>query len=584
VKRSGAIALKQETLVRHAIREHLVYTQTLDSLSLNEALLMEGMDMGKAKDAIQFLVGAAAEYGLGAITMPAAGAGLAVGPTVQTMVDALFAAEEVLSTVEAVKNLVSEVGEFVSLVEEAINSYGGSLEAYYDKLVEIVQKGLSILGDGATKAVDDLAEKLKEAIDSVIKKVAGAMGSGIKVVIPDAIAAGIVGTALEELLASLVENAYSTLTSLLDKDPTGLIKQFVQDPSIAVDFFQSVFDQVIALLREAGGQVEAGKTGEEGAAAQSQMTEEKNGSLSGIAGAAAIKALGASGALDKIAEMLEGQIPKMMKLIDAVLNVLMPAIISCLGIYEILMKGDYKVPEKEKTEDGEKGEKEKVEESRRSKIMKISKQKLRLLIRERLLLEQGMITIMSNSYEDLDTMNRVANYALTNDIEGALADEMVNHENLDMDLDEMRGWVKHVGTDPHAFSEDAVVPDNWDLDAVYQFMEDLENAWMRYQRGESDTAHSAAANVKEREVIGGGLGYDYVSPEDIKGITFQVRRRGGQPSNINVEDEDTVGNISTGRAQDYGLTLDDIIAVLKAGGAKERKKQKPIRHTPPMYD
>jgi len=216
--------------------------------------------------------------------------------------------------------------------------------------------------------------------------------------------------------------------------------------------------------------------------------------------------------------------------------------------------------------------------------MKITESALRSIIRKRIILEQSMLTIMSNPYEDLDTMNRVANYALTNDIEGALADEMVNYENLDMDLDEMRGWVKHVGTDPHAFSEDAVVPDNWDLNAVYQFMDDLEKAWMSHRRGESDTAHSAAPNVGEREVIGNGLGYDYVSPEDIKGIEFQVRRRGGKPSNVNIEDEDSVGNVSAFQAEREGFTLDDIIAVLRDGGARERKKQKPIRHTPPMYD
>ena len=216
--------------------------------------------------------------------------------------------------------------------------------------------------------------------------------------------------------------------------------------------------------------------------------------------------------------------------------------------------------------------------------MKITRRQLRKIIKESLLLEAEMLPIMVNPYEDLDTMNRVANYALTNDIQGALADEMVNYENLDLDLDEMQGWVRHVGKDDGHFSEEAVVPDNWDLDKVYKFMKDLENAWMKSQGEASDAEHTSAPNVKEREVIGGGLSYDYVLPKDLKGITYQVRRRSGQPSNINIEDADTVGNISAGRAGDYGLTLDDIIAVLKAGGATERKKQKSVRPTPQMYD
>lgn len=216
--------------------------------------------------------------------------------------------------------------------------------------------------------------------------------------------------------------------------------------------------------------------------------------------------------------------------------------------------------------------------------MKITRRQLRKIIKESLLLEAEMLPIMVNPYEDLDTMNRVANYALTNDIQGALADEMVNYENLDLDLDEMQGWVRHVGKDSDHFSEEAVVPDNWNLDKVYKFMKDLENAWMKSRGESSDAEHAAAPDVKEREVIGLGLQYDYVLPKDLKGITYQVRRRSGQPSNINIEDADTVGNISAGRAGDYGLTLDDIIAVLKAGGATERKKQKSVSPTPQMYD
>ncbi len=216
--------------------------------------------------------------------------------------------------------------------------------------------------------------------------------------------------------------------------------------------------------------------------------------------------------------------------------------------------------------------------------MKITVSQLRHIIKESLLLEAEMLPIMLNPYEDLDTMNRVANYALTNDIQGALADDNVNYENLDMDLDEMNGWVQYVGKDDGHFSEEVIVPDNWDLDKVYKFMRDLESAWINQQMTMGNAAHKSGKNIKEREAIGLGLQYDYVLPEDIKGITFQVRRRGGQPSNINIEDEDTVGNISVQQAGNEGLTLDDIINVLKAGGAKERKKQKSVRPTPPIYD
>tara|TARA_A100001011_G_C14069135_1_gene739487 strand:- start:170 stop:841 length:672 start_codon:yes stop_codon:yes gene_type:complete len=223
--------------------------------------------------------------------------------------------------------------------------------------------------------------------------------------------------------------------------------------------------------------------------------------------------------------------------------------------------------------------------------MKIRKSHLRRLIREAikesLLLESEMLPIMVNPYEDLDTMNRVANYALTNNIQGALADENVNYENLDMDLDAMNGWVQYVGKDDGHFSQDAVVPDNWDLNKVYKFMRDLESAWMDQQGAASDSKHQSDPGVKEREVIGNALTMNYIDFDDIKKITYQIRRKGGKPSNINIEYNDggiDFGNISADQVQRAGLSMADIEAILSSGGAKQRRKRAPVRHTPSMYD
>jgi hypothetical protein len=219
--------------------------------------------------------------------------------------------------------------------------------------------------------------------------------------------------------------------------------------------------------------------------------------------------------------------------------------------------------------------------------MKITKRQLRRIIRETLLVETEMLKIMHNSYEDLDTMNRVANYALTNDIDGALADPNVNYENLDMDLDEMRGWVQYVGKDDGHFSRDSVTPDNWDLSKVYKFMEDLESAWMNQRGAAMDSKHQSDPGVQEREVIGNSLTMNYIDFDDIGKITYQIRRKGGKPSNINIEYNDggiDFGNISADQVQNAGLSMADILDILSSGGAKERKKRKPIKHTPPMYD
>ena len=220
--------------------------------------------------------------------------------------------------------------------------------------------------------------------------------------------------------------------------------------------------------------------------------------------------------------------------------------------------------------------------------MKITRRQIRKIIKETLLLETEMLPIIVNPYEDLETMNRVANYALTNDIAGALADDMVNYENLDLDLDEMRGWVNKVGKKPDYFSEEAVVPDNWDIDKVYKFMGDLEDAWIKKKGAASDSKHQSDPGVEEREVIGNSLTMDYIDFDELKNVTYQIRRKGGEPANINLEYNDDgardFGNISADQVRRAGLSMEDVIKILSDGGAKEQKKSPSVKPTPQMYD
>ena len=124
--------------------------------------------------------------------------------------------------------------------------------------------------------------------------------------------------------------------------------------------------------------------------------------------------------------------------------------------------------------------------------MKITRSQIRRIVRESLLVEGEMLKIMDNAYEDLSVFNRIANYALTDDIAGAMADPEVNTDELYWEIDEMRPWVNRVGDeDDHWFADDVVVPDNWDAEVVYEFMEDLENAWHEDQAKKDHAAVAA---------------------------------------------------------------------------------------------
>ena len=196
-----------------------------------------------------------------------------------------------------------------------------------------------------------------------------------------------------------------------------------------------------------------------------------------------------------------------------------------------------------------------------------------------------MLDIVTNPYEDVEDINILANYAHRNDMQGALKDPTLKHyidKNEAMYLvDDSYGWLKHVGKEDQG---EPPAPSGWDLNKVYDFVQRFEDEASKVFSQKDAADHASAPNKIEREIIGNAFTYSYVMPDEIKGLEFQIRRRGGKPSNINIEDDSMVSNIRAEDAERKGLTLDDIIKVLRDNGAKERKKRAPIRHTPPMYD
>jgi len=103
----------------------------------------------------------------------------------------------------------------------------------------------------------------------------------------------------------------------------------------------------------------------------------------------------------------------------------------------------------------------------------------------------------------------------------------------------------------------------------------------------------ASPDKKELKAIGGDS-YGAVEPREVKYLTYQPIRRGGKVVAFMVEDDETPwGTMPLGRssfvvdeqwAKQSGTTVDKIIKVLEKGGATLRKKRKPVKHIPPMYD
>lgn len=328
-------SVSQEYIVRSIIKEQL-----LNDNKSNLDLLTEGIAADLAQDAVQFAVGAAVEYGIGgAIAVGTMGAGAGVGPAVETAVDAAFAAKEVAATIEAVAEAAKNAGEFASLLKDAIAGFGGDFGGgYYEKLKEAVQVTIEDMSKDGKAKVEDIVEKLKEIVDNIVSEITGAIESGIKLVIPDAAiglaAAKAIGTAIK----SLSENAYDTLTGAIEG--VDLLNQAITDPDEVVAYFEEILQAISDKLVEVGEYF-------------NDMSWPKALTAGGPAGGVILKKLGPKG-FDELAGMLEESIPDIVNVIEMVLKKVVPALFACLGIYQILMKDEYKtenMKEKEKSED-----------------------------------------------------------------------------------------------------------------------------------------------------------------------------------------------------------------------------------------
>ena len=218
--------------------------------------------------------------------------------------------------------------------------------------------------------------------------------------------------------------------------------------------------------------------------------------------------------------------------------------------------------------------------------MKVTKCQLRNIIRESLLVEVEMLKIMDNPHEDLSVYNRIANYALTNDIAGAMADPEVNTDELYWELDEMLGWVDDVGTDSNAFTDDSVVPPNWDADAVVDFMKDLESAWHKDQAKKDHAAVAADPDKDWLEFMANEFTTTIV-PNDLESLGWKEYKRYIRLSppdsishgvgEVHITNDDFSGGHSPG-------TREEFVEFLTKRAGKTLKKRKIYRSPPPLYD
>jgi hypothetical protein len=221
---------------------------------------------------------------------------------------------------------------------------------------------------------------------------------------------------------------------------------------------------------------------------------------------------------------------------------------------------------------------------RENKMIRIKKSDLKKLIREALI-KEGHQDIIVNSYENVDDYNVLANYALTGDIAGALADPAlkpyVDKNEMGWVVDEAGGWFEKVGE-----WDEMPAPEGWDRDKAYQFLTDLENAaWKVYDK----QAQAAIKGDPDREFLEflGNQWTSMIEPNDLPGIKWKVYKRYIRlkpPSSIshgvgeiNISKED-IKALYPGAYEDFTDFL-----TTRTGGQLGRRA--PTRRSPPpVYD
>ncbi len=214
---------------------------------------------------------------------------------------------------------------------------------------------------------------------------------------------------------------------------------------------------------------------------------------------------------------------------------------------------------------------------------------LRRIIRESLLREQQeMQDIITNPYEDVEDYNILANYALTNDIQGALAHPEIKHyvEKNEMGwvVDEAGGWFKSVGE--YEDEGGPPPPEGWDVQKAYKFLRDLEDAaWEVYEK--QMTAAIAGDPDKDWLEALGNAWTSTIEPDDMEKIKWKQYKkyvRLSPPPSIS----HGVGEITINRDEIEGNsnapgTYEDFIEFLERRAGDQLGRRAPYKKSPPPY-
>ena len=303
--------------------EDLLEQDYFDSSSINEELLNEiGADT--FRDVAQYIIAALVEYG---IIGGSAGLGTPMAGAAETAIDALFSAEAISGSITQVSQIGARLEEYQQLWAQALTSWKGSFDTFYQTIRQLMQNAFEDLGAKVGTGVDKIAAKLRGLVEGLVSKLLRPIKKGIQMIIPDATIGVAAGNAFGEMIESAADSIYDTLISLISK--LDVVKKFVSNPDSAAAFFTDLFKKLEDAMR---------------------IGAEKFRDRSFLRVFMPISGGPAELAKQKlypkvataVADKLQTEGPKIIEIFSGILNTLIPSLLAAAAMLQILLKGEYK--------------------------------------------------------------------------------------------------------------------------------------------------------------------------------------------------------------------------------------------------
>jgi hypothetical protein len=298
-----------------------------EELRSTQAILNEGIIEDYGSEIVQFAIGAAAEYGLGAVTLPAAGAGLAVGPAANTVVDGAFAAKSVAGIASMLGSFSSQAGEFSGLVDDikgASSLLAKDTDAFYQRVKSIIEKIIGYTGGTVSAGIIQQAAKIKVIIKKMITSLIEPITKGIKLIIPDAAIGSGISATIVTALRQIDRHCFDVVVSAVKSLP-GAISKFILDPNAAPEFLKQVIPVLSKFFKDF-----------------SQKIEDTSWFTTAVASLAVgplapiIKQFGPAG-FNSMADMLKSNKDTLISAAQTVTSVAIPVMFGFLAAWQVIM-------------------------------------------------------------------------------------------------------------------------------------------------------------------------------------------------------------------------------------------------------